>query len=338
LSDSLFRGATASNIDFGSAKARQVLSACGSRSAKISRRFGDFFAFQLTLRGEPMADETSEPMAGSPKSQSEAALHEPVSDPPAEPSKQRPRYYGRFLWLASVLASILVIPYSIAIVRQSPDKPSVESLWPMMAEGIAETAIFSMLMIAMGLACGKSVGLDWPPLIGWGKGPDNRLRMRSALKTAVILSIVAATFDVVLGYGIEKWGEIDINLLPPPWWASFLGSIGAGINEEIWLRLGIMTFFVWLGTKLTFQKSPGAAVIWIGNLLACLIFGALHLPQVARVTGHLSTQLVTFALVGNGVPGLMFGWLFWRKGLIAAMVCHAMTDIVMKVVLPLFGF
>lgn len=47
---------------------------------------------------------------------------------------------------------------------------------------------------------------------------------------------------------------------------------------------------------------------------------------------------MTFALVGNGVPGLIFGWLYWRKGLIAAMVCHATTDIIMKVILPSLGF
>jgi membrane protease YdiL (CAAX protease family) len=48
--------------------------------------------------------------------------------------------------------------------------------------------------------------------------------------------------------------------------------------------------------------------------------------------------LVTFALVGNGVPGLIFGWLYSRKGLIAAMVCHATTDIIMRVFLPLLEF
>ena len=155
---------------------------------------------------------------------------------------------------------------------------------------------------------------------------------------AVILSVVVGGFDVVLEYLIQRWGKIELNILPPPWWAALLASIGAGISEEIWLRLGIMTFFVWVGAKLTRRRSPDAAVIWIGNLLACLIFGAMHLPQGVRLTGGLSSQLVTLALVGNGVPGLIFGWLYWRKGLIAAMVCHAMADIILKVFLPLFGF
>jgi hypothetical protein len=285
-----------------------------------------------------MADGMGESMPDSQKSPSDAAPDKSRWQAESKPPDQHPKIYGPLLWLVSIVASILVIPYSIAILRQLRDKPGIESLRPMIAEGEAETAIFSMLMIAIGLSGGKSVGLVWPPLDGWGNGPDNLLRMRSALKLAVILGVVAAGFDTALGYIMQSWGKIEINILPPPWWAALLGSVGAGISEEIWLRLGVMTFFVWLLAKLTRQRPPGAAVIWISNLLACLVFGALHLPQAARLSGHLSGQLVAFALVGNGVPGLMFGWLYWRKGLIAAMVCHAMTDIIIKVVLPLLGF
>lgn len=285
-----------------------------------------------------MADGTNESIPDPLKSQSEAVRHESTSKFEAEAPKQRPKLYGRLLWLASVVASALTIPYSVAILTQMGAKPSVESLRPQIPEGEAQTAIFSMLMIALGLACGQSVGLDWPPLYGWGKGPDSGRRMLAALKLAVILSVVAGGFNVVLSFVMQRWGNIHIDILPPPWWAALLASVGAGISEEIWLRLGIMTFFVWLGAKLVRQRSPGAVVVWIGNVVACLVFGALHLPQAARLTGHLSSQMVTFALVGNGVPGLIFGWLYWRKGLIAAMVCHAMTDIIIKVILPLLGF
>jgi membrane protease YdiL (CAAX protease family) len=285
-----------------------------------------------------VADVLGESMPVAENPQSDAAFDESQSQTEVKPAELRPMRYGRLLWLASVVASVLVIPYTISILSQIGNKPSMESLRPQIAESLAETAILAVLMIALGLACGKSVGLVWPPLDGWGKGPDNRRRMRSAVKLAVILSVAAAGFDLVLNYVIQQWGDLDINIQPPSWWASLLGSVGAGISEEIWLRLGVMTFFVWLGAKLTRQKPPGAAVIWIGNLLACLIFGAMHLPQIALATGHLSTQLVTLALLGNGVPGLIFGWLYWRKGLIAAMVCHAITDVIIKVILPLLGF
>jgi len=285
-----------------------------------------------------MAGGAGEPIPPPQESPGETVWEEPQSKAEAKAIEQRPKLYGRLLWLACVVASVLIVPYSVAFLRQTADKPSIENLRVQVAGGLAEEAFLSMLLIALGLACGKSIGLGWPPLSGWGKGPDDRLRMRSALTLALILAVVAAGFDTILGYIIQWWGDINLNIEPPPWWASLLASFGAGIREEIWLRLGIMTFFAWVGAKLTRQKSPSAPVIWIGNLLACLIFGALHLPQAARLTGHLSGQLVTLALVGNGVPGLMLGWLYWRKGLIAAIVCHSVIDIIIKVILPLMGF
>ncbi len=284
-----------------------------------------------------MLDDMSEPIVGSEKFSGKDGLDEPVLESQAKRPNLRPKMYGRVLWIASVLASVLVIPYSIAILRQAPDRPSVESLRPMLAEGLAESAILSMLLIALGLKCGQSVGLGWPPLDGWGAGPENRKRMRSAFKIALILGVVAAIFDSALSFLMRRFPDMDFEIESPSWWASLLGSIGAGISEEIWLRLGIMTFFVWLLAKLTFQKLPVPIVVWTGNLLACLIFGALHLPQAAKVIGHLSGPIVAFALIGNGVPGLMFGWLYWRKGLFAAMVCHAWVDIILKVILPAIG-
>jgi membrane protease YdiL (CAAX protease family) len=65
-----------------------------------------------------------------------------------------------------------------------------------------------------------------------------------------------------------------------------------------------------------------------------MLFGAIHLPQAFAFFGA-SLALVAFVLVGNGLPGLIFGWLYWRKGLVAAMVCHAVVDIVTKVIIPL---
>jgi membrane protease YdiL (CAAX protease family) len=45
--------------------------------------------------------------------------------------------------------------------------------------------------------------------------------------------------------------------------------------------------------------------------------------------------LLAFIFVGNGVPGLVFGWLYWRRGLYAAMITHFGLDLVTKVLVPL---
>src|SRR4051794_6215389 len=47
---------------------------------------------------------------------------------------------------------------------------------------------------------------------------------------------------------------------------------------------------------------------------------------------------LSFVLASNGLPGLAFGWLYWRRGLLAARAAHAAADVVLKVVLPLVPF
>ena len=34
---------------------------------------------------------------------------------------------------------------------------------------------------------------------------------------------------------------------------------------------------------------------------------------------------------------MVFGWLYWRHGLVTAMICHFAADFVLKFALPLMG-
>jgi membrane protease YdiL (CAAX protease family) len=78
-------------------------------------------------------------------------------------------------------------------------------------------------------------------------------------------------------------------------------------------------------------------VAWLANGVAAALFAAIHLPQASALFG-LSGPVSAFVLAGNGLPGLAFGWLYWRRGLPAAMAAHGAADIVMKVVPPLVPF
>jgi hypothetical protein len=41
--------------------------------------------------------------------------------------------------------------------------------------------------------------------------------------------------------------------------------------------------------------------------------------------------MVIRTLVLNGFAGLVFGWLYWRRGLLAAMIAHTSADVVLHV-------
>jgi membrane protease YdiL (CAAX protease family) len=75
-------------------------------------------------------------------------------------------------------------------------------------------------------------------------------------------------------------------------------------------------------------------VVWIAMVLATLLFGAVHLPQAAELGGALPASVVAYVLLGNGLGGLVFGWLYWKRGLLAAATAHFTVDVVLYVVAP----
>jgi membrane protease YdiL (CAAX protease family) len=64
-----------------------------------------------------------------------------------------------------------------------------------------------------------------------------------------------------------------------------------------------------------------------------LLFGVSHMPMV-RSLGLRGRAAAVRTLALNGVPGVVFGTLYWRRGLEAAMVAHAATAFSLTVVVP----
>ena len=129
---------------------------------------------------------------------------------------------------------------------------------------------------------------------------------------------------------------LNLQTSQPAAWKGFLASFYGGIVEEILLRLLVMSFFVWLGrfVSRTAEGKPTAAVIWIANILAAVLFGLGHLPTTALLV-PLTPLVVTRAVVLNGLIGVAAGWLYWKRGLEAAMISHFSGDLILHVLLAL---
>ena len=80
---------------------------------------------------------------------------------------------------------------------------------------------------------------------------------------------------------------------------------------------------------MTVRLSP--SVFWTANIIAALLFGLGHLPSASLVM-PITPLVVVAALTLNGIAGLAFGFLYWRRGLEAAMLAHFTGDFVVYVV------
>lgn len=97
-----------------------------------------------------------------------------------------------------------------------------------------------------------------------------------------------------------------------------------------------MTLIIWIFSKI--KKSgeiiQNNLVICLSIILSALLFGIGHLPATSILTTL--TPLVIFrCLLLNGIGGIAFGWLYWKKGLESAMIAHFSADIMLHVVLTL---
>jgi membrane protease YdiL (CAAX protease family) len=120
-----------------------------------------------------------------------------------------------------------------------------------------------------------------------------------------------------------------------PAWEAFLASFYGGIAEEVLLRLFLVSLIVWIISKIKKVKDGSLTDfgIWLSIILATIIFGLEHLPAIAQIT-TLTWVVIIRAIVLNGVGGIIFGWLYWKKGLESVMTAHFSADIILHIITP----
>ena len=103
-----------------------------------------------------------------------------------------------------------------------------------------------------------------------------------------------------------------------------------GLTEEVLLRWGLMSAFAWLAWRFL-QRRQGALKprsAWLAIAASALVFGLGHLPAALVLAGGFDPGVVLFVTGVNTVFGFLFGFLYWRWGLEAAMIAHGLSHVV----------
>lgn len=185
------------------------------------------------------------------------------------------------------------------------------------------TAVMTGIATIVGSWASPKVGLNKPIIYN-----------RKSIAAAVVIGLVSASLIVIP----EKLVFAEVLGLEDKFefsWLYFLGSVlYGGIIEEILLRFGLMTLIIWIASKMT--KSTNSNGIYIaGIIIAALLFAAGHLPATAQMLG-LSQVSVIRTLFLNFLPGIGFGYLYWKHGLAYAMLGHISTHVISQwLLLPL---
>ena len=140
------------------------------------------------------------------------------------------------------------------------------------------------------------------------------------LFAGALIVLTASLFELFISEEFKAIGnQVQITL--------FVRFGYGGITEELLMRFGFMTLVVWVTSKLTRRLND--LTYWVGIGLSTLLFAAGHLPVVYASVSAPSALLVTYTLVGNSIGGLIFGWLYWKKGLESAIFAHIFAHVAM---------
>jgi len=247
------------------------------------------------------------------------------------------KVYG-ILFTAALFGAAAIIPY-ILILQKSNIVKSGLSIEAFIGITILQTTINIAILLFLGLLMIHTTGFKIPYITALANREKIKDSFSEIFTMPAFLGITAGILIIAGDFIFKKFGiAIKADIETIAWWKGFLASFYGGIVEEILIRLFLMTLIIWIIMKVTQATiaSPKKTIIWIAIIGAALVFGAAHLPAVAALT-KVTPSLVTRTLVLNGIGGIIFGWLFWKRGLEAAMISHFSADIIIHVITPLIG-
>lgn len=244
------------------------------------------------------------------------------------------------LWLAAIVGTLAVLPYSLTLQASVIEK--ISATVPLgvfiLAQTMQSIVLFGVAT-AIGMLLAKRIGLGVPILERFFAGEKVADHIKPFLLPTILFGIVVGlviigldkfVFMPALATELIQGGGDKIQTTP---WQGFLASFYGGINEEILLRLFLMSLLAWLGkfVSRTADGKPSAGVLWTANILAAVLFGLGHLPATAAIM-TITPLVVVRAIVLNGLGGIGFGYFYSKYGLESAMLSHFSADIILHVV------
>ncbi|EBB7620046.1 CPBP family intramembrane metalloprotease [Salmonella enterica] len=223
------------------------------------------------------------------------------------------------------VAALLMQPIPSALLAVAPELQAL----PALAQR-ALLALNPLLLVIVaslvGTVCAYRVGLR--SVLGGtaARAGEHRVWIGSAALGLIVGAAVWALDALWLPWLGDGWRVLaQAQQSTSPWQRLALGMLYGGMTEEILARWGLMSLLLW-----SLSRCLGPArmrwSVWSSIVLSALAFGCAHLPALALQV-DMDAMLVVRTLLLNGLGGVLYGWLFWRYHLEAAMASHAASHV-----------
>jgi Type II CAAX prenyl endopeptidase Rce1-like len=241
------------------------------------------------------------------------------------------------LWIAGMagVLSFLLVDLS-ALLANLPDVAGANIPFPLFVLKLLstiQTTVLLSIAALVGVALAHRVGLSSPAAEALAGGGN----LVAALKPQIVPGLIgglAGGVAIPLAWLLWKpslpptfvtRAEQLNRVLPFP-----TRLLYGGITEELLLRWGVMTFLVWLAWRLL-QKGKGKPrAVWFVSaiIVSSIVFGLGHLPLVRALAVSFTVAIVGYIVVANALFGFIAGFLYWKRGLEAAIIAHMLAHVV----------
>jgi hypothetical protein len=244
------------------------------------------------------------------------------------------------LWLAGiagVLSFLLVDLTAMINAIPPPDGGEPVELPPpalLRLASVIQPAVLTTLAVLIGMWLAPKVDLHAPAAEAWAERrpffPELRRQIAPGIVTGILAGVaIVACWLIAKPYLTPDFiarAETFNAVLPPA-----VRFLYGGFTEEILLRWGVMTFFVFALWRLLGrgEERPKARWFVIGILGSALLFGLGHLPVASMLAGGLTLPLTAYVVTANSIFGIAAGFLYWRWGLESAIIAHILAHVVL---------
>lgn len=226
---------------------------------------------------------------------------------------REPKKLFFILWFLSILGALAILPYAsyLGTISSSALTPKAVLIFTL------QVALF------FGLICWFSYWL----LQRTDLKPFSKPSFSFACLAGCAVGLSIYALDILI------FKSTVLFETTPPLWTGLLGSFYGAIDEEVLLRLFLFTLIYYLCRKIfKFDPRHRFQFLWSINILVALAFGLGHLPATFQLITPTTIDIVRILFL-NAIGGLVFGWLYWTRGIWSAMVAHFVADLVLHVLL-----
>ena len=223
------------------------------------------------------------------------------------------------------VASLWLVPFEVLL-------PQIQFTAGLRLLSLIQPAVLTLVAVLVGHYLAPKVGLGAPVVDAALTKSSVTAALRHIFPLASLAGLASALILVVHAlYVVPEIGRASslgarLSTFEMPLLTKMLYG---GITEELLTRWGLMSLFAWLGWRLAGRpERPKNVVFWFAIISSALIFALGHLPLLMMISPNPQSWLVAAVLLGNTIPGILFGWLFWRNGIEAAILAHMLAHLI----------